>query len=81
MKSVEVRAALIDAAKRKAHVIVSHRRDGLDCVVVGRVFSVSSTHVVVTLRSSETIVPLGAIVDVRPESTDEKSADEKGAGQ
>ena len=65
MKADAVRAALLSAARNRAYVQLSHRKDGLDCIVVGRVFSVSATHVVLYVHSSETIVPLYAVVDVR----------------
>lgn len=64
MSVAEIRAALIDAAKKRRTVVVSHQREGVECVVVGRVFSVNLSHVVMNSHQSETAVPLTAIEQV-----------------
>lgn len=64
MNTADVRAALIDAAKKRRTVVVSHQREGVECVVVGRVFSVNLSHVVMNSHQSETAVPLAAIEQV-----------------
>jgi aspartate/glutamate racemase len=73
----EIRAVLLSSARADARVLITNTRNGSECIAVGIVKSLSTTHVVVSWMTGETIVPLASITDVTVQRRDNRDTQPK----